>query len=235
MRRSARMNESQTKAWENHHERWVLRVAQGETETSIAPQDPVDWAAVFGREAPLIVEIGSGAGESLVAMAKQHPEANIIAFEVFQPAVASTLSRMAREGVDNIRIVMGNGEQGLTHLFAPASISELWLFFADPWHKVRHHKRRLVSADFAQLVRSRLVDGGLWRLATDWDDYAEWMREVLDRAPGLVNAHLDPADPENTGWAPRLEMRPVTKYERKGLAAGRTIHDLTYRTVRDDD
>ncbi|MEL4358137.1 MULTISPECIES: tRNA (guanosine(46)-N7)-methyltransferase TrmB [unclassified Luteococcus] len=229
VRRSARMNDSQVKAWEAHHDRWVIEVAQGETETSIVAQPQPDWEVVFGREAPLIVEIGSGTGESLVAMAKAHPEANVVAFEVFQPAVASTLSRMAREGVDNIRIVMGNGQQGLEHLFEPGSISELWLFFADPWHKVRHHKRRLVGADFAQLVRSRLVDGGRWRLATDWDDYAEWMREVLDVASGLVNEHLDPADPENTGWAPRLELRPVTKYERKGLAAGRTIHDLTYR------
>lgn len=229
MRRSARMNASQEKAWQAWHASRVVPVAQGQTETSVAPQPPLDWAEVFGRRAPLLVEIGSGTGESLVSMARQHPQANVVAFEVFQPAVASTLGRMAREGVDNVRIVMADGQQGLEHLFEPASISELWLFFADPWHKSRHHKRRLVSPEFAQLVRSRLVTDGRWRLATDWQDYAEWMREVLDAAPGLVNEHLDPADPEHTGWAPRLELRPLTKYERKGLAAGRTIRDLTYR------
>lgn len=223
------MNPSQEKAWQTWNESRVVRVAQGETETSVAPQPPVDWTAVFGRSAPLLVEIGSGTGESLVAMAQQHPDANVVAFEVFQPAVASTLGRMAREDVDNVRIVMANGQQGLEHLFEPESVEELWLFFSDPWHKARHHKRRLVSTDFAQLVRSRLVTGGRWRLATDWEDYAQWMREVLDDAPGLVNEHLDPTDPEHTGWAPRLEMRPVTKYERKGLAAGRNIRDLTYR------
>ena len=233
MRRSARMTDSQLKAWESWNELRVVQVPQGETETSIAAGAQVDWDAAFGRHAPVIVEIGSGTGDSLVAMAAAHPEANVVAFEVFQPAVASTLGKLAREGVDNVRIVMADGQQGLERLFSPGQISELWLFFADPWHKSRHHKRRLVSTEFAELVRSRLADGGVWRLATDWDDYAEWMREVLDVAPGLVNEHLDPANPENTGWAPRLDLRPVTKYERKGLEAGRTIHDLTYREVPD--
>jgi len=229
VRRSARMNESQARAWDTWHASRVVPVAQGETETSIAPEAHVDWAEVFGRQAPLMVEIGSGTGESLVAMAAAHPEANVVAFEVFQPAVASTLGRMAREGVDNVRIVMADGQQGLERLFAPGQVAELWLFFADPWHKARHHKRRLVSPAFAELACSRLADGGHWRLATDWEDYAQWMREVLDATPGLVNEHLDPADPQGTGWAPRLELRPLTKYERKGLAAGRTIRDLSYR------
>lgn len=231
VRRSARMNDSQLKAWEAWNASRVVRVEQHETETSIAAGASVDWAREFGREAPLIVEIGSGTGDSLVAMAKEHPEANVVAFEVFQPAVASTLGKLAREDVGNVRIVMADGQQGLERLFAPGSVSELWLFFADPWHKARHHKRRLVSAEFAQLVASRLVEGGVWRLATDWEDYAQWMREVLDVAPGLVNEHLDPADPAHTGWAPRLAIRPVTKYEGKGVAAGRTIRDLTYRKV----
>lgn len=234
MRRSARMNESQLRSWEQHHEAWVVPVPQADTETSIAPDAHVDWDEAFGRHAPLIVEIGSGTGDSLVAMAAEHPEANIVAFEVFEPAAASTLGKLARDGIDNVRIVLGNGQQGLERLFGPGEVTELWLFFADPWHKVKHHKRRLVSPGFAQLVRSRLVEGGRWRLATDWDDYAEWMREVLDAAPGLANEHLDPSDPENTGWAPRLAIRPVTKYERKGLEAGRTIRDLTYVKVSDD-
>lgn len=229
VRRSARMNDSQQKAWNAWQESRVVRLPEGETETSIAADASIDWAQVFGREAPLIVEIGSGTGDSLVPMAAAHPEANVVAFEVFQPAVANTLGKLAREDVNNVRIVMADGQQGLERLFAPDSIRELWLFFADPWHKTRHHKRRLISADFAQLVRSRLVPGGLWRLATDWQDYADWMRELLDDAQGLTNEHLDPADPQHSGWAPRLDLRPVTKYERKGLAAGRTIRDLTYR------
>ena len=215
------MNASQEKAWTTLADDLVIRVPARELSTSVHPDAHVDWAATFGREAPLFVEIGSGRGEALVALAEQHPEANVVAFEVFQPAVASTLGRINRHGVTNVRVVLANGVEGLEHLFAPATVAELWTFFPDPWHKPRHHKRRLVSPEFAELVASRLVPGGQWRLATDWADYAEAMREVLDVAPGLVNVH--------GGWAPRWAERPLTKYEQRGLDAGREVHDLTYR------
>lgn len=215
------MNESQARSWERHRERFVVHVPRGDLSTSIADNAAVDWAAEFGRRAPLIVEIGSGAGESLVPMAAGRPESDVVAFEVFEPAVASTLGRLNRDGVDNVRIVVADGAQGLAKLFADGTVSELWTFFADPWHKKRHHKRRLVGRDFADVVTAKLTPGGLWRLATDWADYALWMREHLDAHPGLVNVH--------DGWAPRLEERPVTKYEAKGLAAGRHVYDLTYR------
>ena len=221
VRRSARMNASQEKAWATLADHLVLQVPQRELSTSVHPDAHIDWAAEFGRVAPLFVEIGSGRGEALVALAEQHPEADIVAFEVFQPAVASTLSRINRHGVTNVRVVLANGVEGLEHLFAPASITELWTFFPDPWHKPRHHKRRLVSSEFAALVASRLTADGVWRLATDWADYAEAMREVLDVAPGLTNVH--------GGWAPRWAERPLTKYEQRGLDAGREVHDLTYR------
>lgn len=214
------MNESQEKSWEALAHRFVLTVPARELSTSVHPDAHIDWAAEFGREAPLLVEIGSGRGEALVALAEQHPEANVVAFEVFQPAVASTLSRINRHGVTNVRVVLANGVEGLEHLFGPASITEVWTFFPDPWHKPRHHKRRLVSTGFAALIASRLAPDGLWRLATDWEDYAEAMREVLDVAPGLTNVH--------GGWAPRWDERPLTKYEQRGLDAGRSIRDLTY-------
>ena len=215
------MNESQARSWERHRNAYVLDVPRGELSTSIAEGAVVDWADEFGREAPLIVEIGSGAGDSLVPMAAGRPEANVVAFEVFEPAVASTLGRIARAGLTNVRLVLADGAQGMDRLFADGSVSELWTFFADPWHKKRHHKRRLVGRDFAELVTAKLAPGGLWRLATDWEDYALWMREHLDGAPGLVNVHH--------GWAPRLEERPLTKYESRWLASGRHVFDLTYR------
>lgn len=220
VRRSARMNDSQAKAWERHEPDFVVAVPHGDMSTSVADGATIDWSAQFGREAPLVVEIGSGAGDSLVPMAARHPEANIVAFEVFEPAVASTLGRLAREGLSNVRIVVADGAQGVAKLFPDASISQLWTFFADPWHKTRHHKRRLVNRQFADVVAAKLAPGGLWRLATDWEDYALWMREQLDQTPGLRNLH--------DGWAPRLDERPVTKYEAKGIAAGRRIYDLTY-------
>ena len=121
---------------------------------------------------------------------------------------------------------MADATAGLDHLFGPADLDELWTFFADPWHKKRHHKRRIVNPDTARLVTSRLRPGGLWRLATDWDDYAHWMLEVLSAEP-----LLKPVDAGPDGFSPRWPERPVTRYENKGLTAGRTIHDLTWRRV----
>lgn len=231
VRRSARMNPSQAKAWDRWADSRVVGIQNRETSTSVAAQPVPDWDEIFGRRAPIIVEIGSGSGESLVPMAAARPECNVVAFEVFEPAVASTLSRLARHDppVDNVRLVIADGTQGLAHLFDPGQVVELWTFFADPWHKSRHHKRRLVSDDLADTVARQLVPGGRWHLATDWQDYAEWMRENLDEAPGLRNAHL-----ADGGWAPRLAARPVTKYEARGIAAGRAIHDLEYVVTTDD-
>lgn len=217
------MNESQEKAWERYADDFIVAVPREDRSTTVSPAATVDWAVEFGRTAPLIVEIGSGAGDSLVPMAAALPDANIVAFEVFQPAVASTLGRLGREGLPNVRVVLADGQQGLDRLFDDASVTELWTFFADPWHKTRHHKRRLVSARFADVVANKLAGGGLWRLATDWEDYAEWQREVLDEHPGFANLH--------DGWAPRLAKRPVTKYEQRGLNAGRRVFDLTYQRV----
>lgn len=218
------MNESQQKAWGRHAAEFLLDVPIGDLPASIADGAQVDWDATFGRKAPRIVEIGSGNGDSLIPMAAARPEMDFVAFEVFKPAVASTLGRIGRAGVTNIRIALVDGAQGLATLFADESLDEVWTFFADPWHKTRHHKRRLVTPAFADVVAAKLVPGGLWRLATDWEDYALWQREALDGHGRLVNIH--------DGWAPRFEDRPVSKYERRGLTAGREAHDLTYERAR---
>ena len=171
-----------------------------------------------------MVEIGSGTGESLVTMAAARPEQSVLAFEVYLPGVARTVARLHEEGVENVRLVQGDVVDGLTHLLGPSSIEELWTFFPDPWPKARHHKRRLVDRTFADLVCDRLRPGGLWRLATDWQDYADQLRVVLDDHPALTNvAGTD------DGWAPRFAERPVTRFEQRGLDAGRTVRDLTYQ------
>jgi tRNA (guanine-N7-)-methyltransferase len=239
VRRSDRMNPSQQKAWARHADDWLVPVSPLETETSVAPDQPLDLPALFGRAAPLAVEIGTGTGESTEALARAHPEWNILAFEVFQPAVASAMNLLGREGHTNVRFAMNDAAAGLRHLLDEGAVTELWTFFPDPWHKTRHHKRRLVRAEFAALVASRLAPSGVWRLATDWDDYAHWLHTTLDSEPGLRNPHLPagaahcPAVSEDgscdyAGWAPRLALRPITKFEAKGLAAGRSVHDLTY-------
>jgi len=224
VRRSARMRPNQRRAWERHHDDFVLEVPQRETSTSIAAGARLDLAAAFGRDAPLVVEIGPGTGESLVPMARARPEANLLAFEVYAPAVAQLVGALARGGVGNVRIVAANAVEGLEHLVPPGGLDELWTFFPDPWPKARHHKRRLVSPQVAGLATSRLRPGGRWRLATDWADYAEQMRDVLDAQAGLANEH-------EGGWAPRWPDRPLTRFERRGLAAGRVVHDLTYRCL----
>lgn len=221
VRRSTRMTDSQLHARERFGDRYIVPVRTLQRDTSVAPQPPLDWDSIFGRPGELVVEIGSGNGESLVAMAKELPQANIVAFEVFEPAVASTLSRLARDGVDNVRLVVADGSDGLTTLFEDASIWQLWTFFADPWHKTRHHKRRLINTELAQSVATKLRPGGHWRLATDWAEYAEWMLETIEPVAALVNQH--------ERFAPRWDARPVTKYEQRGIRAGREIFDLHYR------
>lgn len=221
------MNESQTKAWERYSDAFIVDVPRQDRSTTVAADAHIDWDAQLGRQAPRILEIGSGAGDSLVPMAAARPDVDFVAFEVFQPAVASTLSRIGRAGITNVRIVLADGQQGLPKLFEPGSLREVWTFFADPWHKTRHHKRRLVSAWFADVVASRLETDGLWRLATDWEDYAVWQREILDNHPCFRNVH--------DGWAPRYDARPVSKYEQRGLNQGRSIFDLTYRKTADPE
>lgn len=215
-RRGSRFTPSQQEAWDAHHACWVI--------PDVAVDDPgFSLEAWFGRGAPLVVEIGSGMGEATAALAARRPEVDVLALEVWRPGVAHTLGLLADAGADNVRLLGVDAVWALEHLLGPASVEEVWTFFPDPWPKKRHHKRRLVSAPFAALVASRLRPGGRWRLATDWPQYAEQMRKVLDAEPGLTG-----------GVVERWADRPLTKFERKGRAAGRPIVDLAYRAVASD-
>jgi tRNA (guanine-N7-)-methyltransferase len=210
-RRGNRFTPNQAEAWNEHHERWVI------------PDDAVDdpafrWADWFGREAPLIVEIGSGVGEATAALAAARPDHDVLAFEVWRPGVADTLARLAEAGAGNVRLCGVDAVWSMEHLVTPRSLHELWTFFPDPWHKTRHHKRRLVTPRFAALAASRLRPVAAWRLATDWAGYAEQMVQVLDAEPPLEG-----------GVVERWIERPVTRFERKGSAAGRGTTDLRYR------
>lgn len=220
VRRSPRMNPSQEKAWTTLRH-LIVDVPRDETDTSVAPDaPPLDLPAIFGRTAPLFVEVGSGTGDSPVTFAAAHPEADVLAFEVFEPAVASTMSKANRAGVENLRLIVADGVAGLERLLPAASITELRTFFPDPWQKSRHHKRRLVNPIFADVVASRLIPGGRWLIATDWADYVEHTLEVLGHDERFVG-----------GIAPRDPERPVTKYEARGIAQGREIVDLVWTRV----
>ena len=225
MRRSTRMRSNQRRAWDRYHPEFVIEVPRLETSTSIHPSARIDLTEAFGREAPLIVEIGPGTGESLIPMARARAGDNVLAFEVYQPAIARILGALGREQIDNVRLIEADAVAGLRHVVGADSVDELWTFFPDPWPKARHHKRRLLSPDFVDLAVSRLKPGGRWRLATDWEDYAGRMRDLLDDHPRLVNDH----DQE---WGPRWSARPVSRFEARGIEAGRQIFDLSYARAR---
>jgi tRNA (guanine-N7-)-methyltransferase len=210
-RRGSRFTPTQAEAWERYAAAWVI------------PDDAVDdpsfsLASWFGREAPLVVEVGPGVGEATGLLAAARPDHDVLALEVWRPGVAAGLAEVAAAGASNVRFCSVDAAWVLEHLVAPGSVAEMWTFFPDPWPKKKHHKRRLVDADFARLAASRLRPGGEWRLATDWDDYADQMQQVLDAEPLLEGGPVE-------RWA----ERPVTKFERKGLAVDRTIHDFCYR------
>lgn len=212
-RRGSRFTPRQAEAWDAHAADWVI--------PDEAVDDP-DFSLTtwFGREAPLVVEIGPGVGEATAVLAAARPELNVLALEVWVPGVADGLWRVAEAGATNVRFCSVDAAWFVEHLLAPGSVHEMWTFFPDPWHKKKHNKRRLVDADFAAVVAERLEPGALWRLATDWLPYAEQMQEVLDAEPRLRG-----------GVVERWADRPVTKFERKGLAVDRTITDLAYTRV----
>lgn len=156
-------------------------------------------------------------GEATVASALARPDLDVLALEVWAPGVADTLARAEEAGVDSIRLLALDAAWVLEHLLAPGSVEEVHTWFPDPWHKTRHHKRRLVQPGFAAVVASRLREGGTWRLATDWPEYADQMQEVLDAEPLLSGGRVE-----------RFDQRPLTRFERKGLEAGRPVADLAY-------
>jgi tRNA (guanine-N7-)-methyltransferase len=210
-RRGARFTPSQQRAWDAFREAWWI--------PDTAVDDPgFDLDAWFGRSGPLVVEIGPGVGEATAALAASRPDTNILAIEVWRPGVADTLGRLGAAGVANVRMLSVDAVWSLTNLVPEGGLAGLWTFFPDPWPKKKHHKRRLVNPSFARLAATRLAPGATWRLATDWSEYAAAMVQALDAEPLLSG-----------GVVPRWDERPVTRFERKGIEAGRAITDLAYR------
>ena len=184
---------------------------------------PYDMKAVFGREADLVLEIGFGMGKSLVQMAKAAPDKDFIGIEVHKPGVGACLGEAETEGVKNLRVFEHDAIEILNDSIADNSLSTVQLFFPDPWHKKRHHKRRIVQAEFAQLLRRKLKIGGVFHMATDWENYAEHMLEVMKVAEGYSNLS------ETNDYVPRPDHRPLTKFENRGVNLGHGVWDLMFR------
>lgn len=184
---------------------------------------PLDLDAIFGRSAPRVLEIGFGNGENLVALATRHPQRDHLGIEVHPPGIGRLLLSAAAANLGNLRVIAHDAVEVLEHQIADGALDEVLILFPDPWHKKRHHKRRLVQAPFAECLARCLKPGGLLRLATDWEPYAEHMREVLGACAGLESLVPDGA------FLERSNERERTRFERRGERLGHEIRELAYR------
>jgi tRNA (guanine-N7-)-methyltransferase len=224
VRRSGRMSDGQERAWAELSPIYFHEVPRDAAATSVHPDARFVPKKEYGRTAPFIVEIGSGQGHAIVHAASARPEADFLAVEVFRAGLARTMLDADKAGVRNLRLIEANAPEVLEKLLPEGSADEIWIFFSDPWHKKKHTKRRMVKEGFGAIAGRVLRDGGVLRLATDWEDYARQMRRVMDAAGEFERAF----DGE---WAERFDGRVMTAFERKGIEKGRDIRDLAYRRV----
>jgi tRNA (guanine-N7-)-methyltransferase len=183
----------------------------------------IDLPAAFGRDAKKILEIGFGMGESTAQIAKNHPENDYLAVEVHTPGVGSLLKQIDELKLTNIRVIQHDAVEVLRNMLLPDTLDGVHIFFPDPWHKKRHHKRRLINPELVGLLCDRLKPGGYIHAATDWEDYAQQILAVMSGEARLENTAKD--------YAPRPEYRPLTKFEQRGLRLGHGVWDIVFRRV----
>ena len=207
-----------------------LSTAQARALDQLAPQyclpyqkSLLDIDRAFSRSAPTILEIGTGMGETTAHIAALIPEKNFIGVEVHTPGIGSLLKLIGERSLSNLRLIQHDAFEVVTHMLAPASLAGVHVFFPDPWHKARHNKRRLIQGPFVQLLASRIASGGYLHCATDWEDYAIQMLDVLSAEPMLKNTA--------EAYAPRPHYRPVTKFENRGLKLGHGVWDLVFTRI----
>jgi tRNA (guanine-N7-)-methyltransferase len=211
IRRQGRLTQGQQYALSHHWDKYCLD-----------PQVAYDFAEVFGRVAPIIMEIGFGNGESLAKMAADNPDTDYIGIEVHRPGVGHLMMLLDQQGLTNVRIYCHDAIDILEHKLPDASLAGVHLFFPDPWPKKKHHKRRIVRPSFIALLLKKLKVGGYFHAATDWENYAESMLEVLSADSGLINSS------ETGDYCPRPEYRPLTKFEQRGMRLGHGVWDLIF-------
>jgi len=186
-------------------------------------QGLLDFSQVFGNDNDVVLEIGFGMGKSLVEMAKNAPHLNFIGIEVHRPGVGACLMEADEAGLTNLRVFEHDAVEVLADCIADGSLTTMQLFFPDPWHKKRHHKRRIVQPEFVESLRQKLKIGGVFHMATDWENYAEHMLEVMTAAPGYENIS------DTQDYVPRPDNRPLTKFEQRGHRLGHGVWDLMFK------
>lgn len=185
----------------------------------------MDPEKIFGRSAPLVVEIGFGMGDSLFQMARNESDKNFIGIEVHPPGVGRLINLAHQAGLQNLKVYMADAMDVMEDCIPNDSIDRLQLYFPDPWHKKKHHKRRILQSPFVQKIYPKIKVGGLFHMATDWQPYAEHMLEVMVASEGFVNTQLE------APYAPRPAYRPVTKFERRGEGLGHGVWDLVFKKI----
>ena len=210
--RQGRLTPAQQKALDNYWQQYGIDFSDAR----------LDFDAIFERTAPITLEIGFGNGESLLEQACNNPERNFLGIEVHTPGVGHLIKGIHQAGINNLRVMRHDAVEVLDKQIPENSLDRVQLFFPDPWHKKRHHKRRILKSDFVEAIRKHLRIGGHFHMATDWENYAENMLETMDQHPGFINiageAHFVSAE----------GLRPQTKFERRGLKLGHGVWDMVY-------
>jgi len=209
--RQGRMSNAQTRALETLLPRWGIPYQE----------ELLDLNTIFGRAAPKILEIGFGMGDSTAAIAAAHPQNDYLGIEVHGPGVGSLLNQIEALGLTNLRVIQHDAVEVLKHMVAPASLDGVHIFFPDPWHKKKHHKRRLIQPERVALLCEKLKDSGYLHAATDWQEYAEHILAVLSAEPRLANTAAD--------YALKPDYRPLTKFEQRGIKLGHGVWDIVFR------
>ena len=215
VRREGRLTKGQQRALAELFPHYGVKLQQGE----------LDLDVLFGRRAFRILEIGFGNGASLAEMATEHPDNDYLGIEVHRPGVGNLLLQIEKRQLNNIRVSNDDAVEVIEQQIPDNSLDAVYLFFPDPWHKKKHHKRRIVQPGFVQLLRCKLKPGGIFHMATDWENYAEHMLEIMTKAEGFANLAGE------GNYSPRPEYRPLTKFEQRGQRLGHAVWDLIFKKV----
>jgi tRNA (guanine-N7-)-methyltransferase len=208
--RAGRLSTAQARAFEEQGPKFLVPYAKA----------PLDFEQAFGRTAPVVLEIGFGMGDTTAHIARAMPDKDFLGVEVHTPGVGSLLKQIGEQGIGNLRLVQHDAFEVLNHMIPDQSLAGFHIFFPDPWHKARHNKRRLIQPPFVKLLCDKLAPGGYIHCATDWEDYAVQMLEVLGNEPALQNTA--------EGYAEKPSYRPLTKFENRGLKLGHGVWDLVF-------